>query len=95
MAEQINLTKPDQAVAGTTNYWIAALRLDWDSVRVEIQLNSAGGLRRSVSYSGDVAKTMMAGLNTANLSAKSLHKRIFERLVADGHLAGSVSGLPG
>ena len=94
MAEQINLTSPDQAVVGTSEYHIAALTLDWDGARIDIRLNSAKGLARTFSYAGQTATDLLKVLNTVNLSVKSLHKRVFDRLMADGHLAGSVSGVP-
>lgn len=94
MAEQINLTTADQVVAGTNDYHVAALLLDWDGARIDVRLIAANGLSRTISYSGDTATTLMKALNTANLSIKSLHKRIFERLVAGGYLAGAVSGVP-
>ena len=95
MAEQINLTSPDQAKVGTSDYWVAALLLDRDAARVEIRLNSAKGLGRTISYSGSTATAMMKALNTANLSVKSLDKRILERLIADGFLTGIISGAAG
>lgn len=45
-------------------------------------------------YSGVEAETTLKGLNTANLSAKSLHKRVLEKLVLDGILTGTISGVP-
>lgn len=46
-------------------------------------------------YHGEEAVTFMTALNKANLSTKSLHKRIMERLQADGKLgAGAISGTP-
>jgi hypothetical protein len=46
-------------------------------------------------YSGAAADTLIAALNTANLSIKSLQRRVLERMVADGFLAaGSVTGTP-
>jgi hypothetical protein len=38
--------------------------------------------------------TLLNALNTANLSTNSLVKRIFNRLVADGYISGTVSGTP-
>ena len=94
MAEQIDLTTPDQSTAGTPNYRISSLSLDWDAARIDIGLNSASGIRRAFSYSGAAATTLLKALNTANLSTTSLHKRILQRLKTDGHLAGSISGVP-
>lgn len=41
-----------------------------------------------------VAIQKIKTLNTANLSVKSLDKRIFEQAIADGVFAGAVSGAP-
>jgi hypothetical protein len=38
--------------------------------------------------------TLINALNTANLSTRSLVKRMFERLIADGYIAGTVTGTP-
>lgn len=45
-------------------------------------------------YLGDQAVTMIKQLNTANLSTKSMHKRILEKLSTDGVLPGTVTGTP-
>jgi len=57
------------------------------------------GARIEVNYSdedgGLTTATLLAALNTANLSTKSLQKRVLERLIADGKLPpGAVSGTP-
>jgi hypothetical protein len=46
------------------------------------------------SYTGAAATQMIKTLNTANLSTKSMHKRILEKLSADGFLPGTVTGTP-
>lgn len=55
--------------------------------------------QKQITYSdedgGTTIATLLAALNTANLSTKSLQRRILERLVADGYLpAGTVTGTP-
>lgn len=37
---------------------------------------------------------LISTLNTANLTANSLVKRVFTRLIADGYLFGTVAGTP-
>lgn len=94
MAEQCDLTTPDQAQAGTIFYKVALLALDWENKRIKVVLVGGNGLRKSVSYEGATAEAMLIALNKANLSLKSLHKRILGRVVADGNLTGSISGTP-
>ena len=50
---------------------------------------------KEISYNeNNGALALMITLNKVDLSAKSLHKRLLEKLIADGHLAGTVSGIP-
>jgi hypothetical protein len=49
----------------------------------------------TVTPSDNKASTLISALNSkADMRAKSLEKRIFEQLMADGHLAGVVVGTP-
>ena len=44
---------------------------------------------------GNEVRDMIRFLNKADLSSKSLNKRIMERLLADGHIgAGTITGTP-
>jgi len=47
-------------------------------------------------YAGQAALDYIKFINTANFTVKSLHKRILERLVADGIVpgGGTVTGVP-
>ena len=94
MAEQINLTQPDQAVAGTSDYYIAGLILDRDAVRVEIRLNSSGGYHRTFTFTGDAAKTYMNTLNKRNASTVSNNEWTLKQLISKGYLSGTVIGMP-
>jgi hypothetical protein len=106
MAEQIDLTTPDQAKPGTNFYRVSTLTLDYDGGRITIVLMGENGVQRAEVYNdgqdgqgnedpgGTLATTLMRALNKANLSTKSLHRRIIEKLVADGRLSGSISGDP-
>lgn len=93
MAEQLNLTTPITYPA-TTFYRISALHLDWDGQRITVVLRGSDGSITSHMYTSDQAVTLMRALNTANLSTKSLHRRILERLHQDNVLTGTVSGMP-
>ena len=61
---------------------------------VTIKLKSDTGAYLTHQYTGKQAVQMIQSLNTANLSTKSLQKRILEKLAADGVLPGTVSGTP-
>lgn len=80
-----------------TTYDVADLRLSWLPVPyITVQLlGSDGKSSLTISYSGTVAANLLTILNTANLSTNSLHKRIINKLIADGHLAGTVTGVAG
>lgn len=94
MAEKIDLTtpfKPDPSVA--TDLTITKVVLDWEGELILITL-SKNGVKKHESYKGSEATTLMALLNKANLATKSLHRRILERLIADGRLSGTISGAP-
>jgi hypothetical protein len=47
---------------------------------------------RRESYGGATANGLIIALNKANLSTRSLQQRIFDRLIADGRIAGTVTG---
>lgn len=94
MAEQLDLTTPI-AKPSVAAYTIASLFLDWLGSRIVISIIGSDGTGFVAEYSGAAAVTLMTALNSANLSVKSLYRRILEKLVLDGKLpAGSVSGTP-
>ena len=92
MAEQCTLTTPE--TSPTNTYWsVASLSLDWPNARVDIRLKGTNGESKHHSYNGTIATTLMVALNKANLSITSLHARILQRLVTDGVIAGTISGV--
>ncbi len=98
MAEQIALTAPFKVdPREATLFQVEAILLNWKDKIIVIHLGD-GNVQKVVVYkdtSADpVATTLMVALNKANLSTKSLQKRILERLQTDGHLAGTISGTP-
>ncbi len=97
--EQIDLTTVKQVVQGssivsTTYFKVTAIMFDWDSLTLIIRLRGANGVSQSESYTGVNATTFIQALNKATFTVKSMHRQIIERLVADGRLAGTISGLP-
>lgn len=94
MAEIISPTAPVAPPPGPT-LQVSSLLLDWDNQNIIIKLRAADGSILSFGYgAGDGALTMMIALNKANLSLQSLHRRIMNRLIADGKISGTISGTP-
>jgi hypothetical protein len=95
MAETVTLATPEiTPQITTTDYRVSYLQLDIERASVVIHLRGTNGERKEVRYEGPVASSLMVALNTANLSVKSLQRRILERIITDGRIAGAVSGSP-
>lgn len=93
--EKITLSQPEVIPAiTTTDYRVIYILMDLEQAMIVIHLRGTNGERREFRYEGEIATTLMQQLNKLNLSTKSLHKRLLERLVADGHLAGTIEGNP-
>lgn len=87
------MEKLDLAVLPTA-YVVNALVLDWKNASIEIRLEDDTGGSFSHFITGVNATNLMIALNKIDLTAKSLHRRIMEKLVADGVVAGTISGTP-
>jgi hypothetical protein len=100
--EELVLTEPDVIPEKVTNkYHVISLTLDMTTVALDgepgligIILRDNNGERFTHSYVGKQAMDLIKFLNTANLTTKSMHKRVLEKLSADGVLPGSVTGAP-
>lgn len=101
--EELALTDPIVVPATTTaKYRVVSLTLNIESIALPsqepglilIELRDNNNERSSYRYEGTEATTMIKTLNTANLSTKSMHKRILEKLSNDGLLPGTVVGTP-
>ena len=100
--EELHLTDPvvvPETV--TTKYRVVALTLNLEAQvspdgpgQILIELRDNLAAKSSYSYVGPEAMSLIKFLNTANLSTKSMHKRILEKLAADGLLPGTVVGAP-
>jgi len=95
--EQLDLTTP--IVQPTiTQYTVDKVLLSWSQNLVHVEvMHAATGARKTFLYSATTTptgQTLMRALNKADLSVKSLQRRILERLALDGHLVGTVSGTP-
>ncbi len=92
--EQIDLTTPDQATAGTPLYRIARADLDKEGARVTFYLNSDVGLRKTITITGADATTYLNALNKRNATGTSNNTWTLNQLITKGYLAGTVSGTP-
>lgn len=61
---------------------------------VDVRLRDNNGGTKTHRYLGNEAMAMIRQLNTANLSVKSLQKRVLEKLSRDGIIPGTVTGTP-
>jgi len=92
--EQVDLTTPITKPA-ISYYSVSRLGLDWDAARIEIHLKFAPtGEELIVGYSGVEATNLMVIMNKKNFSTVSMQKTILQKLIADGKLAGTISGSP-
>jgi len=91
--ERLALTTPKPLPTQVTGYSVSALLLKWEPTpQIVITLKGEDGLYTEQVYEGTVATTLMVGLNKANLTTRSLVQRIFDRLIADGRIMGTVQG---
>lgn len=88
MAEKVTLTVP------VSDYAVSALSLRFKEGRITIELENTNGDRLIHTIEDPAATTLMLALNKADLSSNSLHRRIFARLITDGVLTGTISGVP-
>jgi hypothetical protein len=96
MAEQLDLTAPVTKTA-TANYRVSYLNMDVDGGRLMVVLTANNGDTVQKVYDATTTPTgasLLIALNKADLTAKSLQRRILERLIADGVIAGTISGVP-
>lgn len=84
MPTKLVLTQPEPAI---TEWAIARIVLDWDLGEVFVQLRSNTGATRNVSFNH--ASEWIDELTAAG-SAESLECMVLRRLVADGHLDGTI-----
>jgi hypothetical protein len=61
---------------------------------VTVKLKDDAGNYSFYQYTGKLATNMIKQLNTANLTTKSMQRRILEKLSADGFIPGTVAGTP-
>jgi hypothetical protein len=88
--ERATLTAPE--VRTNSAYRVSRLLLDWDTHAIFITLGGTNGEVKTCQYLGATADTLMIALNKANLTSRSLNQRIFDRIIADGCIAATVTG---
>ena len=94
MAEQITLTTPQQPPS-TTFYSLESLFLDVANMRVSVNLLGQNGERVSRiydSFSTPTGAQVLHAINTGNFSVTSLVKTLYNRLITDNVIAGTVTG---
>lgn len=95
MAETLVLTVPEVVPQiTTTDYHVILLRLDIEAKQVSVHVRGSNGERKEFRYENQAAVDLITALNKANLTTKSLQRRILEKLAVDGLLVGTVSGTP-
>jgi hypothetical protein len=94
--EQLDLTTP--ITVTRTTYFVTKFHLDgWTEPTPVIVVGVIGsdGAALEFEYRGEQAAQRLSVLNTADLTTRSLEKRLLEVLVNDGKLPpGTVSGTP-
>lgn len=98
--EELTLTTP-VTVPSTTKYKVTRMMFDLEGMagmepgRIEIALKDDHDRPVNASYMGQPALDFIKYINTANFTTVSLHKRVLNKLAADGKLpAGTVTGAP-
>jgi len=94
MAEQLDLASPEKSAPGTVTWKPFLLHLNNEAATIKAAFRGDNGEYTSIEYEGSMATTLMKALNKADLSVKSLQRRIMERAVSDGKLNGTISGTP-
>lgn len=92
--EQVTLTVAETKPS-CTFYKVDAMTFQVTEGRIQLVLIGTNGEKKVVNYGPETTPTgasLITALNKANLTTRSLNQRIFDRLVADGHLVGTVAG---
>lgn len=90
VGERINLTVPDQAKLGTLSYRVVRIDKQIETGQVGVELRGVNGERREeiINDMGFMRRLLAA------TRPKNELRMVMEKLIADGHLAGTVSGTP-
>ena len=98
MPETVTFTTPYSKVAPAITATLVQLDMSMELGRIYAVLKGNNGERFEVAWSdtaGQNATALMNSLNKANLTIKSLQRRVIEQALADGKLpAFTISGTP-
>lgn len=110
MAEELVLTDPvTTPPVTTTKYRVVAMFFDMEAIvqdqpigappntepgSIVIRVKDNNNVPSVFTYKGKEAQDWIKWINTANLTNRSLQKRVLEKLSADGYLPGTVTGTP-
>lgn len=91
MADEVSYTEPIEArvYPGTTRLEPVVLTLDREEGAIKVKYAGDNGVVKFIEWTdaaGEDATGLIAALNTANLSIKSLKQRLNERALTDGKL---------
>lgn len=92
MAEQVNLTTPDFAVAGTSVYRIRKLCISVNPAPIIDIILFGDGFEKRIVIEGAEAGTLITQINTADFRTISFRRRLLQFLVDTGRLIGTVTG---
>jgi hypothetical protein len=96
MAELVTLTAAE-VPPSNTRYKLDTLTLNLTQNTIAVHLVGENGEVKDAVYgpsTSPTGATLLSSLNTSNNTSTSLVKRVYQRLIADGVLAGSISGSP-
>lgn len=91
--EQIDLTTPI-TTPSITSFKVVKLILDIEGQGIIITLKSNTNERMEIAYNGAEALALMVAMNKMNFTTISIQKKILQKLITDGKLPGTISGLP-
>ena len=92
--ETITLSSPEVVQITNTGYKPVRITLDRKASMIIVLFEGSNVEQREWRMEGDIAVQRMKALNTANLSTKSLERRIMETAINDGVFSGTISGTP-
>lgn len=93
--EVVTLTAPIVKTAPSCN--VDTVLIDVTRLRIVASLVCPGGdpiIKVYDSTTAPSGATLLHNLNTGNFSVNSLMKAVYNRLIADGVITGTISGVP-
>ena len=108
MPEELDLTTPVVESKTTDTFKVVSIMLNSEMGlaqtipngtppppgMVAITVKDNNGATKAFQYGGLLAQDMIKFINTGDFTTRSLHKRILEKLAANGDIVGTVTGTP-